>query len=117
MSTGTTSHENQIKFCILEKFPDLNEEYIIPEEIQESIRKVIPGLLVRKPDTIIKGPNGTLIRFSGESFDPYKLSDFQYKIDEMFTTEAIGNNNMSTMTSGGALINSFKAIRIWATPR
>lgn len=34
----------------------------------------------------------------------------------MFTIDEIGNSNMSTMTTTGTLISSFKAVRIWATP-
>ncbi|MEI7527064.1 MAG: hypothetical protein WCJ95_22130, partial [Mariniphaga sp.] len=94
------AHENQIEFCILESFPDASGNDTLPERI----RNIIPGLLVRERDTIIRGANGTLIKFPSESFKPWKLSDFRYEIDEMFTVEAIGNHNMSTMTTAGGLI-------------
>ena len=110
--TGMPPQDNQIEFCILESFPDEMEN----DSILDKIQMMIPGLVVSEPDTIIQGPNGTLVKFHSGSFEPYKLSDFRYDIDEMFTAEAIGNNNMSTMTSSGALITSFKALRIWATP-
>ena len=103
---------NLIEFCILERFPDDND--IENDTIWETIRQVVPLTVIREPDTIIRGANGTLVRFQGRSLGSYKLSDFRYEIDEMFNNDAIGNNNMSTMTNTGALIASFRAVRIWA---
>jgi len=113
---GTTQPINQIEICILEKFPDDNDDEILKEAIPEKILEKFPGSFVKKPDTIIRGPHGTLIRFTGGSFEPFRFSDFQFQLDEMFTTEAIGNHNMSTMTTTGALVASFKAVRISVAP-
>jgi len=114
LRTDSLRQDNLIEFCILERFPDDND--ILNDTILEIIRQVIPLTVIREPDTIIRGANGTLVRFQGRSLGPYKLSDFRYEIDEMFNNEAIGNNNMSTMTNTGSLIASFKAVRIWAIP-
>jgi len=105
---------NLIEICILERFPDVYD--LENDTIWETVRQVIPVKFIRESDTIIRGANGALVRFHSMSLGTYKLTDFWYEVDEMFNTESIGNHNMSTMTTTGTLIASFKAVRIWVTP-
>lgn len=98
-----TGRFEDVQICVVEVFPEIETEVYYPRYIES--------------DTIIRGKSGTLIRFPAGFFEPAKLTEFDYRVDEIFTIDDLSSHNMSTMTSDGGLIKNFKSLKVSVIPR
>jgi hypothetical protein len=100
--------KNRIDVTIEEQFPGPEKEEQYSQELT-----VLPS----EPDTVIISKNGTWVKIQGDSFFPLKISDYNFEIKKLFSTDDFVNNNVSTNTSDHQVIKNASAIRILAIPK
>jgi hypothetical protein len=68
-------------------------------------------------DTIIIGPKGSVVRFSEKAFYPYRMSEIEFNITEVFSKGDIIRHNLSTEDNFGRTLISGGMINIQASRR